>query len=161
MVVELGAEWPSTLQAELVAAGRRVFAQEESETPLAFAARVGEQLDSLFARGVTLGSALLACSERLDELARRARADLARVVAGALARGTGGLLLLTASDRNEGRSRAALTALQCELAIEWQSAAIETKLRFGDEVEHVTSPAESKPAGKSSRGRKDSARRVA
>jgi hypothetical protein len=161
MVVELGAEWPGTSQAELVAAGRRVFAQEESETPMAFAARVGEQLDGLFARGMTLGSAVLACSERLDGVALGARADLARVVAGALARGSGGLLLLTASDRNDGRSRAALTALQCELATEWQSAAIETKLRFGDEVELVKSPADAKAATKSSRGRKDGARRVA
>ena len=163
MVVELGAEWPSTSQAELVAAGRRVFAQEESEAPAAFAARVGEQLDGLFARGVALGSALIACSERLDEPARSARAELARVVAGALARGTGGLLLLTATDRNEGRSRAALLALQGELAVEWQSAAIETRLRFGDEVAAVTSPSDVKTSAKSSSGRggKDGARRVA
>ncbi len=162
MVVELGAEWPSTTQAELVASGRRVFAQEESEAPAAFASRVAEQLDGLFARGIALQSAVIACSERLDEPARSARADLARGVAGALARGTGGLLLLTASDRNDGRSRAALSALHCELAVEWQSAAIETKLRFGDEVASVTSPSDAKASAKSGRGRgKDSARRVA
>ena len=164
MVVELGAEWPSTSQAELGASSLRVFAQEESEAPAAFAARVGEQLDGLFARGVTLGSAVIACSERLDEPARSARTDLARAVAGAMARGTGGLLLFTAADRNDGRSRAALTALQCELAVEWQSAAIETKLRFDGEVELVTTPADAKASAKSSRGRgpgKDGARRVA
>ncbi|MEO7033823.1 MAG: hypothetical protein ABI548_08065 [Polyangiaceae bacterium] len=164
IVVEQGAEWPSTSQAELVASGRRVFAQAESEAPALFAARVGEQLDGLFARSNTLGRAVLACSERLDESARSARADLARAVAGAMARGTGGLLLLTASDRNDGRSRAALTALHCELAAEWQSAAIETKLRFGAELELATSPADPKASSKSGRGRgpgKDGARRVA
>ena len=161
IVVELGAEWPSTAPAELVATSRRVFAQEESEAPAAFATRVAEQLDALFARGISLGTAQLACNERLDAAAQSARAELARAIAGALARGTGGLLVLAASDRNEGRSRAALSALQRELAVEWQSAAIETKLRFGDEVELVKSPADAKAATKSSRGRKDGARRVA
>ncbi|MEO8899980.1 MAG: hypothetical protein ABI488_00335 [Polyangiaceae bacterium] len=164
IVVEQGAEWPSTSQAELVASGRRVFAQEDSEAPAAFAARVGEQIDGLFARGIALGSAVLACSERLDEPARSARADLARAVASAMARATGGWLLLTASDRNDGRSRAALTALHCELAVEWRSAAIENRLRFGDELDVATTPATPKVSSKSSRGRgpgKDGARRVA
>ena len=163
MVVELGAEWPSSARAELAASGLRVFAQEESEAPAAFAARVGEQLNGLFARGIALGSAVIACSERLDEPARSARTELARAVAGALARGTVGLLLLTASDRNDGRSRAGLAALEQELALEWKSAAVETKLRFGDEALPVTSPADAKPSAKSSRARsgKDGARRVA
>lgn len=163
MVVELGAEWPSTAHSELVASGRRVFAQEESEAPAAFAARVAEQLDGLFARGVALGSALIACSERLDAPARGARAELARALAGALARGTGGLLLLTAADRNEGRSRPALLALQAELAAEWQSAAVETRLRFGDEAAPLVGPSDSKTSAKPNRGRgaKDGTRRVA
>ena len=37
IVVELGAEWPSALQAELAVPARRVFAQEESESCAAFA----------------------------------------------------------------------------------------------------------------------------
>ncbi|MEP7050335.1 MAG: hypothetical protein ABJB12_08290 [Pseudomonadota bacterium] len=159
MVVELGAEWPSASQAALGAASLRVLAEEESEAPAAFAVRVGEQLDALFARGIALQGAVLACSERLDESARNARADLARAVAGALARGTGGLLLLTASDRNGGRSRVALSALQQELAAEWQSAAIDTQLRFGDELAPVTSSVEVKANPR--RNGKDRARRVA
>jgi hypothetical protein len=163
MVVELGAEWPSAVQAELAASSLRVVAQEESEAPAAFAMRVGEQLEGLFVRGLALHSAVIACSERLDEAASRARADLARALASALSRGTGGLLLLTAADRNAGRSHAALTALQQDLAREWQSAAIETQLRFGDEVAPMTSSPEAQPSTKSNRRRsgKDGARRVA
>jgi hypothetical protein len=165
IVVELGAEWPSPVLAELSATpplgARRVLAQEESESPAAFATRVGEQLDALFARGASLGTALIACSERLDADARSARAELARGVASAMARGTGGRLLLTASNRNDGRSRAALTVLETELAVEWQSAAIETKLRFAGEALQ-DSAAGSRVDAQSRRGNgKDSARRVA
>lgn len=163
MVVELGAEWPSAVQAELAASSLRVVAQEESEAPAAFAARVSEQLEGLFARGIALHSAVLACSERLDEVARHARADVSRALASALSRSTAGLLLLAASDRNQGRSRAALAALQQDLAREWQSAAIETQVRFGDEVPPMTSSPEAQASAKSNRRRngKDGARRVA
>lgn len=167
IVVELGAEWPSTLQAELFAApggARRVLAQEESELPAAFAARVGAQLDGLFARGASLGSAVIACSERLDEGARSARAELARAAAFAMARGTGGRLLLTASDRNRGRSRVTLTALESELRAEWQSAAVELTLRFVNDSALPLTAAQPGVEAKARLARgsgKDRARRVA
>jgi hypothetical protein len=170
IVLELGAEWPSALLAELSAArplgARRVFAQQESEPPAAFAARLSEQLDGLFARGTSLGATVVACSERLDQAARGARAELGRTVASVMARGAGGPLLLTACDRNEGRSRATLLALESELIAEWRSAAIETKLRFaGDAASPVTSsvvPAKAEAKTRRARGAgKDGARRVA
>ena len=168
IVVELGAEWPSVLQAELSSVApsgaRRVLAQEESESPAAFAARVGAELDGLFARGAALGSAVIACSERLDDSARSARADLARAAAGAMAGGTGGRLLLTASDRNQGRSRAALSALESELRAEWQSAAVELKLRFANDAAIPLTVAQPQAEAKPRRARgsgKDRARRVA
>ncbi len=130
IVVELGAEWPIAALTSSPSA-RRVLAQDESEAPVAFAARVGEQLNDLQARGVALGGAVLACSERLDPPAQAARAELARAAASALARNRGGELDLVASDRNEGRSRAALSGLVGELCKEWQSAAVVTTLRFG------------------------------
>jgi hypothetical protein len=160
IALELGAEWPSWLEAELVAPARRVFAQEESESCARFARRVGEQVDGLFARGVTLGKAFIVCNERLDEAARAARAELARAAASALARGTGGGLQLIAADRNEGRSRALFATLQLELAAEWQSAAVVTALRFAGDAASAVSSEPS--AGSAKRGRgKDSARRVA
>jgi hypothetical protein len=168
IVLELGAEWPSALPAELSAAlpngARRVLAQEESESPAAFAARVGAQLDGLFARGAPLGSAVIACSERLDHSARSARADLARAAAGAMAGGAGGCLLLSASDRNQGRSRAALSALESDLRAEWQSAAVELTLRFANESAPPLTVAEPKAEAKARRARgsgKERARRVA
>jgi hypothetical protein len=168
IVVELGAEWPSVVHAELSSAApsgaRRVFAQEESESPAAFAARVGAHLDGLSARGASLGSAVIACSERLDDGARSARAELGRAVAGAMARGTGGRLLLTASDRNQGRSRAALSALESELCAEWQSAAVELSLRFANDSRTPLTSAQPKAEAKARRARgsgKDRVRRVA
>ena len=161
IVVELGAEWPS---AALAAASnaRRVLAQGESESPTAFAVRVGEQLNALQARGATLGGAVIACSERLDERARTARAELARAAASSLARTQGGELVLVATDRNEGRSRAALSGLVGELQKEWHSAAVVTTLRFGaDLVEPAAASAEAKSRTGARRGRKDGARRVA
>jgi len=168
IVLELGAEWPSALSAELTAAApsgaRRVLAQEESESPPVFAARVGAQLDGLFGRGASLGSAVIACSERLDDGARSARADLVRAAAGAMARGTGGRLLLSASDRNQGRSRAALSALENDLRAEWQSAAVELTLRFANDTAPPLIVAEPKAEAKARRARgsgKDRARHVA
>jgi hypothetical protein len=166
IVVELGAEWPSSVQAELFSAGpsggRRVLAQEESESPAAFVARVGAQLDGLFARGASLGSAVLACNERLDESALHARAQLARAAAFAMARGIGGRLLLTACDRNQGRSHAALTAFEQELRVEWQSAAVELQLRFANEAVAPVAVAEPEAKARRARGAgRDRARRVA
>jgi hypothetical protein len=166
IVVELGAEWPSVLQAELSSAApggaRRVLAQEESESPAAFAARVGAQLAGLFARGAALGGAVIACSERLDESARSARADLARAAAGAMA--GGGRVLLTASDRNQGRSRSALSTLESELRAEWQSAAVELELRFANDAAAPLTVAQPKAEAQPRRARgsgRDRARRVA
>ena len=160
IVVELGAEWPSAAQAELswVALGgaRRVFAQEQSESPAAFAARVGAQLDGLFARGASLCGAVIACNERLDEAAKRARAELGRAAAGAMARGTGGPLLLSAWDRNQGRSRGALGVLESELRAEWQSAAVEVRLQFVNDGAAPLSAAEPNVDAKARRVRASS-----
>ena len=130
IVVELGAEWPTAALTSSPST-RRVLAQDESESPATFAVRAAEQLNGLQARGVALGGAVLACSERLDPHAQSARAELGRALASALARSRGGELDLVASDRNEGRSRAALSGLVSELSKEWQSAAVVTTLRFG------------------------------
>ena len=156
IVVELGAEWPS---ASLVALpnARRVLAQDEGESPAAFAIRVAEQLNGLLARGVALANAVIACSERLDQHAQGARSDLARSAASALARARGGALTLSASDRNEGRSRAAFSALHGELTREWQSAGVLAQLRFGDEA---NSEPKSRTGARRTRS-KDSTRRVA
>jgi hypothetical protein len=132
IVVELAAEWPS-LTVETPAKVRCVLAQDDAESPAAFALRVSERVTALDGRGVSRWSAIIACNERLDEPAQGARAELARAAASALARARGGNLLLSASDRNQGRSRAAFAALRAELATEWQSSAVEAKLRFGDD----------------------------
>jgi hypothetical protein len=168
IVVELGAEWPSAPQPELYALGeggaRRVLAQEESESPVAFAARVGTQLDGLCARGATLGGVVLACSERLDAVAQSARVELGRAAAGAMARGTGGRLLLSVSDRNQGRSRSVMGALEHELRSEWRSAAVEVKLHLASDPSPRPAAAEPKLAAKARRARgstKERARRVA
>src|SRR6187431_3523643 len=101
IVVELGAEWPSSEIEARNANARRVLAQDETESPAAFALRVAEQLSSSFPSGVALGSVVVACSERIDVHAQSGRAELARTAAGALARAGGGSLSFVASDRND------------------------------------------------------------
>lgn len=158
IVVELGADWPSFPESREPAA-RRVLAQEEGEGPAAFSARVADQLDGLFARGVALTTAVLACNERLDEAAQRARADLARTALGAMARRQSGSLLLTASERQSGRLRHALSALVGELGDEWQRARVTAKVRFGEE--HAAQRASDTAIPVSAQARKDSSRKVA
>ena len=161
IVLELAAEWPSLPGLAVAPASRRVLSQDETESPAAFAVRVGEQLDGLFARGVALKNAVIACNDRLDGPASTARAELSRAAASAMARALGGSLLLIASDRNEGRGREAFGALAAELSKEWQSGAVETQLQFGGEVVVTTEPS-AKPSPSSRRGKaKDGARRVA
>ena len=132
IVVELGAEWPS-LPAEVPPGARSVLAQDDTESPAAFARRVAESVTGLLGRGVSLGSVIIACNERLDELAQGARTELARAAADGLARARGGSLLLWASDRNQGRSRSAFAALRSQLGKEWQAAAVDAKLRFSND----------------------------
>ena len=163
IVVELGAEWPSLagVEAAKPAGSRRVLAQDENESSSAFAVRVGEQLHGSFARGVALGHAIIACSERTDSAARAARSELARAAASALARARGGCLVLVAVDRNQGRSRESLSALQEELAREWRSAAIDVSLRFsGDAAAEGLADPKSRIGAKRA-SPQDGARRVA
>ncbi len=158
IVVELGAEWPSLAEIRDPAGGRCVLAQEEGESPSGFAARVGEQLDGLFARGVPLTTAVVACNERLDESARRARSELARSAMGVMAKQRSGSLLLSASERSSGRLRHALSLLAAELGGEWQRAEVVATVRFGDE------PAAATPSDMSVRvgaSRRDGGRKVA
>jgi hypothetical protein len=140
IVVELGAEWPALAALRDPAAARRVLAQAEGESPSGFAARLAEQLDGLFARGVAMTTAVVACNERLDEPAQRARAELARTALGAMAKERAGSLLLCASDRSSGRLRHALSSLASELGNEWQRAGVSSKVRFGDEQLAPMSP---------------------
>ena len=133
IVVELGAEWPaSEIEAARSAKARRVLAQDETESPAAFALRVAEQLSSSFASGVALGSAVVACSERIDAHAQGGRVELARTLAGALKRAGGGSLLFVVSDRNEARSKPVFSTLLADVTRNWQSTGVEVKLSFGN-----------------------------
>jgi len=159
IVVELGAEWPALAEIREPAGGRRVLAQEEGESPSGFVARVGEQLDGLFARGLPMTTAVVACNERLDESAQRARSELARTAMGAMAKQRSGSLLLAASERSSGRLRHALSSLAAELGGEWQRAEVVASVRFGDETVAATSPDMSVCVG--ARRVKDGSRKVA
>jgi hypothetical protein len=132
ILVELGAEWPE--MSELRASGRRVLSQGEGESPAAFAARVSAQLESLFGRGITLNTTVLACNERLDEAAQRARRELVRGVLGSMAVRRGSHLYLSASERSSGRLRAGLSSLATDLAMEWAGSGLETSVRFGADL---------------------------
>jgi hypothetical protein len=158
IVVELGADWPTLAELGERAAGRRVLAQEEGETPGQFAARVASQVDRLFGRGVLLTTAVVACNERLDPNAARARAELARTALGIMAKRTG-TLLLSASERSSGRLRHALSSLAAELTREWQRAEVVASVHFGEDP---AGPASADvPVRVSARRSKDSNRRVA
>jgi hypothetical protein len=133
ILVELGAEWPTAeIEASRGPRARRVLVQDEAETPELFAVRVAEQLSSSFASGVVLSGVVLACSERIDEHARGGRAALAATVGSALSRAGGGNLWFVACDRNDARSKPALSTLLAEVTRQWQSAGVEVKLSFGE-----------------------------
>jgi hypothetical protein len=166
IVVELGAEWPSSeIEASRNTKARRVFAQDETESPAGFALRLAEQLSSSFPSGVNLASVVVACSERIDAHAQGGRAELARALASALGRAGGGSLSFVASDRNDARSKPALSTLLAELTRQWQSAGVEVKLSFGQSALALTEQPAVDPASRAnartSAPVKDSVRRVA
>ncbi len=146
VLVELGAEWPFWVGNTSGKAGRRVLAQEEGETPEAFASRVAEHLGTMFTRRLPLELSVLACNERCDERAMSARNRLCQ----ALLSGRGGSapdrhaqgqgheteLLLTASGRT-GRVRHALSALATDLAASWAADDSHVGVRFGDEMPRI------------------------
>src|SRR6187551_3306639 len=142
IVVELGAEWPvSEIEALRNAKARCVLAQDETESPAEFALRVAEQLSSSFPSGVSLGSVVVACSERIDADAQGGRAEVARAAAGALGRAGGGSLSFVACDRNDARSKPVLSTLLAEVTRKWQSAGVEVKLSFGQSALALTEDA--------------------
>src|SRR6478609_3637848 len=167
IVVELGAEWPALeIEAARNAKAKRVLAQDETESPAAFAARVAEQLGSAFPSGVALNSVVVACSERIDAHAQSGRTELARTAAGALARSGGGALTLVACDRNGARSKPMFSTLLNDVTLQWQSKGVEVKLSFGESlVALAPNGTDATPAEKSSTRAsapvKDSVRRVA
>ena len=131
VVVELGGEWPSPTSSE--ASVRRVVAQNEGETPSAFANRVGSSLDGLFGRGVRLETVTLACNERLDPSAESARRKLLGLALGSMAKHKTGRVYLAASARSGRRLRHALSALAQGLFDEWRTAGLEVSVDFGEE----------------------------
>jgi hypothetical protein len=167
IVVELGAEWPtSEIEASRNSKARRVLAQDETESPAAFARRLAEQLSRSFPSGVALASVVVACSERIDEHAQGSRAELVRAAASALGREGGGNLSLVACDRNDARSRPAFSALLAEVTRQWQSAGVEVRLSFGQPALALTEQAAVDPTTRASSARtsapvKDAVRRVA
>jgi len=163
IVVELGAEWPSSEIEARNANARRVLAQDETESPAEFALRVAEQLSSSFPSGVSLGSVVVACSERIDADAQGGRAEVARAAAGALGRAGGGSLSFVACDRNDARSKPVLSTLLAEVTRKWQSAGVEVKLSFGVPVLALADETDpkSRTNSRTSAPVKDSVRRVA
>ena len=166
IVVELGAEWPtSEIEAAHSVKARRVLAQDETESLSAFALRVSEQLSSSFPSGVALASVVVACSERIDPHAQGGRAELARIAAGALGRAGGGSLSFVACDRNNARSKPVFSTLLAEVTRQWQSAGVEVRLSFGPSSLALTEATAAEPASKSgvrtSAPVKDAVRRVA
>jgi len=166
IVVELGAEWPSSeIETSRNAKARRVLAQDETESPATFALRVAEQLSSSFPSGVALASVVVACSERIDAHAQGGRAQLARTAASALGRAGGGTLSFVACDRNDARSKPAISTLLAEVTREFQSAGVEVKLNFGQPAFALTEDAAADPTSRTTARTpapvKDAVRRVA
>lgn len=131
VLVELGAEWPGLVGAD--AGSRRVVTQLDGETPAAFALRAAGLLDSLFGRGIALGTAVIACNERLDAPAEAARRKLAGLALGAMAKQQAGKVYLAVSERSSARVRQALTSLSQGLFDEWRTAGLEVSVKVGEE----------------------------
>ena len=116
VAVEIGGEWPAHALGERPGSVRRVVAQNEGETPEAFAVRLGVLAPRLFAPGVELRDAVVACNERTDPSASVARRAIGALLLERL--GPSGNFAFAAGSRAGGRLRHALTTLALDLAPE-------------------------------------------
>jgi hypothetical protein len=128
ITVELGADWPEAVSVAGNGAVRRVVAQEEGETPEAFAGRLGKLAGRLFHPGVELRDAVVACNERTDPAAAIARRSIGATLLERM--GPSGTFVFAAGARAGGRLRHALSALAIDLAPE---ASATVTVHFGAE----------------------------
>jgi hypothetical protein len=133
IAVELGADWPEAVPVDRNGAARRVVAQEEGETPEAFAARLATLARRLFQPGVELRDAVLACNERTDPAASIARRSIGTTLLERM--GPSGTFVLAAGARAGGRLRHALSALAIDLAPE---ASATVTVHFDGERENAS-----------------------
>jgi hypothetical protein len=133
IAVELGADWPETVSVDRNGAVRRVVAQEEGETPEAFAGRIAKLAARLFHPAVTLRDAVVACNERTDPAASIARRSIGMTLLERM--GPSGTFVLAASVRAGGRLRHALSALAIDLAPE---ASATVTVHFDGERENAS-----------------------
>jgi hypothetical protein len=113
VAVEIGAAWPAPSLTERGAVCR-VIAQNEGETPEAFASRLGGLAAQLFTPDVELRDAVVTCNERTDPAATVARRAMGAMLVECL--GDKGKLAFTAGAHVGGRLRHALSALALEVA---------------------------------------------
>jgi hypothetical protein len=133
--VELDATWPEKLVGGNAGIVRRVVAQVDGETPEAFASRAGSLARRLFSDGVELTSVVVACNERTDSAAERARRALGSRLLEHL--GPTGSFSFSADPRAGGRLRHALSALALELGL---NAAASVTVHFGSDAEAPAPP---------------------
>jgi hypothetical protein len=133
VAVELGAEWPEAIAVERNGAVRRVVAQEEGETPEAFAGRLAKLAGRLFQPGVELRNAVVACNERTDPAATIARRSIGATLLERM--GPSATFVFAAGARAGGRLRHALSALAIDLAPE---ASATVTVHFDGERENAS-----------------------
>jgi hypothetical protein len=136
VVMELGSEWPAWLsQCCHGVSTRRVTVQEETETLARFCERVAERIDTILAEGAALDLAVLACNERADARATSARQNVVETMASALGCRGGGRVVLTASERSNGRVRRALCSFADDISQRWSNTRIVSSVSFGAELD--------------------------
>jgi hypothetical protein len=130
--MESGAEWPAWFgEVDTDALETRVLAQYDGESMDAFAGRVANDLAELSNVGQCVGVAVMACSERSDEVVDRKRREMARAILETMQGASGGTLLFTESQLKSGGARQALSALAADLEHEWEDARVHISVRFG------------------------------
>jgi hypothetical protein len=125
VVMEPGSDWPGQIgdSTNLVA-----FSQEGED----LSRRTQEKIDALRRRRQGVRIAVLACSSATGGTSARQRAQLARVLLGAVKSTTCGRLTLTASGLASHQLRQELVALAGELTDELRGTTATISLRFAD-----------------------------
>ena len=136
IVIENGATWPEWVDrcradADVFSESSRVLVQDESESPIGFAARV----ESYLAEHAHIAIGAIACSERCDASAVDARRSIANHLARAMSKDKRGRLCLSEPKRSSGRARHALSSLATELEQQWSESGLEVSVRFSSDRE--------------------------
>lgn len=131
VVVETGSRWPDWVEdCRRDGISTHVIVQQDDEAGDALLARVEQRVEELRAADAAIPTCVIACADRADFGIEATRRALGTTLLRGLAP-HGGRLLFSASARQSGAVRRALSEVAAGLSAEWDGTPVSVSVAFG------------------------------